>query len=195
MKERKPSFLERLTGTRVVGEGGSENERSGGNVLSEKPWSSRIDNTGVTSVADAVSAEEQRSENSETTVDEDAVEPEQAEETADEEEAGLAIYMYESDNELIIQSMIAGVTPENLHIAITREMVTIKGKRVAPEGIPEEHRLEQELYWGPFSREIPLPFEIDTDGAEAVEKYGLLVIRLPKLDFSKTQELKVKSIE
>ena len=102
--------------------------------------------------------------------------------------------MYRKEKELIIQSMIAGVTPENLHITITRDAVTLSGKRVAPHGIPEGDYLEHELYWGKFSREIKLPFEIDTDGAEAVEKYGLLIIRLPKLDTTRTQELKVTSI-
>jgi HSP20 family protein len=107
----------------------------------------------------------------------------------------MAIDMYESDNELVIQGMIAGVTPENLHISITRTSVTIKGKRTGPQGIPDEHYVSRELYWGPFSRVIELPYEVDTDGAEAIEKYGLLIIRLPKVDTERTAELKVKSIQ
>jgi HSP20 family protein len=117
------------------------------------------------------------------------------EDDEEDEEPGLAVDIYESDNELVLQGMIAGVTPENLHISITRNSVTIRGKRNAPQGIPEEHYISRELYWGSFSRVIELPYEVDTEGAEAVEKYGLLIIRLPKLDVARTQELKVKSIQ
>ena len=128
-------------------------------------------------------------EETEAAADEQYDENEELDETGP---AGLAIDMYESDNELVIQSMIAGVTPDHLHVSITRDMVTISGRRVAPQGISEEQYIEHELYWGEFEREIRLPFEINTDGAEAIEKYGLLIIRLPRLNM-RMQELKVKS--
>ena len=176
MQERKQSFLERLTGAQVLDDdaphmsGAPRQARNSGNIHHEQPRAGEEDRY----------------------VEDDEVEDTDTE--ADDDEAGLAIDMYESDNELVIQSMIAGVTTENLQIAITRDMVTIRGKRIPLHGIPEERYIERELFWGVFSREIPLPFEIDTDGAEAVEKYGLLIIRLPKLDTNRIQELKVKSI-
>lgn len=189
MKERKPSFLERLTGTRsidggITGEGGLVN----GNVLSEKPWSKQVDNVAEESKKNTYAKSAGVMEPLE-----EKGSPEERDDDDGDAKPGLAIDMYEEDNELIIQSMVAGVTPENLHVTITRDVVTIEGKRVAPKGIPEEMYVERELYWGEFSREITLPFEIDADGAEAVEKYGLLIIRLPRLDTGKAQELKVKS--
>ncbi|MDO8521459.1 MAG: Hsp20/alpha crystallin family protein [bacterium] len=202
MREKKQSFLERLTGTRVISNEEGRGARAGGNVLSEKPWSPRLDNAKPQGVANMYTkyppdnhAEEGRSEPEPDEEDEDDPKPKDAPDDEEEDSASLAIDMYESDNELIVQCMIAGVMPEDLHVAITRERVTISGERVAPEGIPEDQYIAQELYWGSFSRDITLPFEIDTEGAEAVEKYGLLVIRLPKLNTGKTQELKVKSVE
>ena len=196
MKERKQSFLERLTGTRVVSNGLPQKGKRRGDdhVLSDEPWSVRVDD---------VAAEENEENTYMKNTSERAGkegwgnddEYSGGEELADSDEAGLALDMYETDNELVIQSMVAGVMPENLHITITRSTVTLSGKRVAPRGIPKGDYLEQELYWGKFSRVITLPFEIDTDGAEAVEKYGLLIIRLPRLDTTKTQELKVRSIQ
>ncbi len=38
-----------------------------------------------------------------------------------------------------------------------------------------------------------LPAEIDVDEAEAVEKFGLLILRLPKLDKNRQTKLKVKA--
>ncbi len=188
MKEGKQSFLERLTGTRVVVDKESHAVARPSIANSTiKPWTPELDHE-----AESVDQGDDAHEQDESEVE---VEPAQdADESDSDEVAGLAIDMYESDNELVIQCMIAGVTPENLHIAITRDTVTMRGNRIAPHGIPDGHYIERELYWGIFEREIALPFEINTDGAEAVEKYGLLIIRLPKLDTNRMQELKVKSI-
>ncbi len=185
MNDRKQSFLERLTGIQKIGDeefSGKENVHGEHNEPPLKPWSPAVYNEGAYPEEDEVLHHEDKAENEDETEEES------------EEEAGLAIDIYESDNELIIQSMIAGITPDNLHISITRDTVTLSGRRIAPQGIPDEHYITRELYWGTFSRVIDLPFEINTDGAEAVEKYGLLIIRLPKLDTHRTQELRVKSV-
>lgn len=191
MTDHKQSFLERLTGIRKMDDEEFFDHSSTGrerNDASLKPHAEQYDNR---------EAEREHYTNprlSREQAIEDAPEEEVVAEEEEEEEAGLAIDMYESDNELIIQSMIAGITPDNLHIAITRDSVTLSGRRVAPQGITEEQYMTREIYWGTFSRVVELPFEINTDGAEAVEKYGLLIIRLPKLDTHRTHQLRVKSI-
>ena len=172
MLGRKQSFLEHLTGSRPY----TEAEIEPSEVQEYSPQ-----HTDVVSSAIDEGHEEQLDE---------ALLPEEEE---IDEIPGLAIDMYESDHELVIQCMIAGVTPENLHISITRNTVTLEGKRNGPE-VPDDQYVDRELYWGPFSREIELPFEIDPDGAEAIEKYGLLSIRLPRFDTARIQELKVKSV-
>ena len=111
----------------------------------------------------------------------------------EEQEGELAVDVYQTPNEIIIQTMVAGVKPEDLAISITREMVTIKGEREAIRTIAEEDYFQRELYWGSFSRTILLPAEIETEEAEALEKHGLLTIRLPKIDKDKTAKLKVKT--
>jgi HSP20 family protein len=90
--------------------------------------------------------------------------------------------------------MVAGVQPDNLSITITRDMITIKGKREENQSIDKENYFVQELYWGSFSRTISLPEEVDPEEAEAVERHGLLIIKLPKLDKNRETKLKIKSI-
>lgn len=108
------------------------------------------------------------------------------------EEAQLTIDVYETPNDIIIKTMVAGVKPEDLDVAITREMVTIRGKREEDRTVSGEDYYHRELYWGSFSRTIVLPKEVDIEEAEAVEKYGLLILKLPKLDKNKEARLKVK---
>lgn len=112
----------------------------------------------------------------------------------EEEEAQLTVDLYQTQTDIIVQTMIAGVMPENLSIIITRDMITIKGKREENRSINSENYFVQELYWGAFSRTISLPEEIDPEESEAVEKHGLLIIKLPKVNKEKKTQLKVKSI-
>lgn len=115
----------------------------------------------------------------------------------DEEEAGvgeLSVDVYETPKEIIIEAMIAGVKPEDLHIATTHNTITISGKREANTHIKADDYIVQELYWGQFSRTVELPNDIAVDDAEAVEKHGLLIVRLPKIDKDRNVKVRVKSI-
>ena len=110
-----------------------------------------------------------------------------------EEEGELTIDMYQTPEMIVVKSMIAGVRPEDLDISITRDMVTIRGKREEEKVANDEDFFAHELYWGSFSRTITLPQEIDVDEAEAIEKHGLLILKLPKLDKRRQSKLKVRT--
>lgn len=112
----------------------------------------------------------------------------------DMEEGELSVDVYQTPTEIIIEAMVAGVKPEDLHLSITRDMVTIKGRRDGNTQITGDDYFYKELYWGTFTRTILLPHEVEIEEAEAVEKHGLLIIRLPKVDKARQQKLKVKSI-
>ncbi|MBP7006772.1 MAG: Hsp20/alpha crystallin family protein [Candidatus Pacebacteria bacterium] len=109
------------------------------------------------------------------------------------EEAELAVDVYQTSSEIIIQTMVAGVKPDDLDLTIARNMITIKGKRDDNRTIDEEDYFTKELYWGAFSRTILLPQEVEPEEAEAIEKQGLLTIKLQKIDKEKKTNLKVKS--
>lgn len=108
------------------------------------------------------------------------------------EEGELNVDVYQNQNEIVIKTMVAGVKPEDLDVAISRDMVTVKGKRENERTIADDDYFHKELYWGSFSRTVVLPEEIDVDAAEAVEKHGLLIIKLPKLDKNRQTRLKVR---
>jgi len=105
----------------------------------------------------------------------------------------LAVDVYQTPSHIIIKAMIAGVKPEDLDVSITRDMVTIRGRREQHTEGTSGDFFFQELYWGSFSRTIVLPQEVEIEEAEASEKHGLLMIKLPKLDKGRAAKLKVKS--
>lgn len=119
---------------------------------------------------------------------------EEEEDELEMEEGELSVDVYQTPTEIIIEAMVAGVKPEDLHLSITRDMVVIKGRREGNTQISDDDYFYKELYWGSFSRTILLPHEIEIEEAEAVEKHGLLILRMPKLDKARQTKLKVKSI-
>ncbi len=109
-------------------------------------------------------------------------------------EAELAVDVYQTPTDIVIQTMVAGVKPDDLDLNIARDVITIHGKRDENKNIDEDNYFTQELYWGKFSRTILLPQEVEPEEAEATERHGLLTIRLQKVDKGKKNTIKVKSI-
>lgn len=111
-----------------------------------------------------------------------------------EEPAGeLAVDVYQTPDAIVVKALVAGVQPQSIDIALTREMLTISGRREDEREVEDDGYFQRELYWGSFSRTILLPEEIDVDMAEASEKHGILMIRLPKINKKKQTKLKVRS--
>ncbi len=165
---KKRSFLERLTGSIRLEDQEEEQAESSSNSIKKI-------NLNVRDTEKLVNKEK------DSNLDED-------------QEAELTIDLYQTNSEIIVQAMIAGVHPDNLTINITRDSITIKGKREENQSISRENYFVQELFWGTFSRTITLPEEVNPEEAEAIEKHGLLIIKLPKIDKNKETKLKVKSI-
>ncbi|MDP2696185.1 MAG: Hsp20/alpha crystallin family protein [bacterium] len=110
----------------------------------------------------------------------------------DDGEGQLTIDVFQTPQEIVVESPIAGVKPEDLDVQITSESVTIRGRREKEKAVKEEDYFYQECYWGRFSRSIILPQEVDADEAKANLKNGVLTIRLPKINRQKVKKLNVK---
>ncbi len=105
----------------------------------------------------------------------------------------LAVDIYQTQDAIVVKALVAGVQPQSIDISLTREMLTISGSRQDEREVEDDNYFQRELYWGSFSRTILLPEEVDVDMAEASEKHGILMIRLPKINKKKETKLKVRS--
>ena len=110
------------------------------------------------------------------------------------DEAELTVDVYQTADSIVVKAMIAGVRPEDMDVVITRDEVTIRGHREEERVSNADDYFLRELYWGSFARTVALPEEIDVEEAEAIEKHGLLILKLPKIDKRKQAKLKVKTI-
>ena len=111
-----------------------------------------------------------------------------------ESEGQLTIDVYQTPNEIVIKSTIAGVKPEDIDITMANDMITIKGIRKKDDNnVKEEDYYYQECYWGPFSRSVILPVDVEVDQAQAGMKNGILTIKLPKVEKVKTRKIMIMS--
>jgi len=168
MLKTKKSFFERVTGAASVE---PENERA------ERPMS--------------VFSEEEETEMMMNTEPKRSVFAEE-ENFSSDAEGQLTIDVYQTENEIVIKSTIAGVKPEDLDVSINNDMVTIRGERKNEEVVSAENYYYQECYWGNFSRSVVLPVDILSEKSEASLKNGILTIRLPKADTRKIKKLQVR---
>ncbi|MDP1845893.1 MAG: Hsp20/alpha crystallin family protein [Candidatus Moranbacteria bacterium] len=184
MKEKK-SFFERLTGARRAE---SDSQRQGSPYNYSPAPAAPVSYEGAHSIQPQASPQEDY-----------AVEPtaqnapaEQDENWAGDSEGQLTIDVYQTENDIVIKSTIAGVKPEDLDVSINNDMVTIRGDRKNEEKVEGENYYYQECYWGTFSRSVILPVEVLADKIEASMKNGILTVRLPKADTTKTKKIQVR---
>lgn len=108
------------------------------------------------------------------------------------EEGQLAIDAYQDEDNVVLKAPIAGVSIEDLEISITDEVVTVKGTRRNEAEIERQNYFVQECYWGSFMRSYILPVSVDAAKAEAFLRNGILTIKIPKQEKTKTRVLKVQ---
>lgn len=109
------------------------------------------------------------------------------------EEGQLTIDVFQDADNIFVQSAVAGVDPDDLDVNITKEAVTIRGKRERTQKVEEEDYFYQECFWGSFSRSVVLPQAVDPDKSSASLKNGVLTVKMPRLDRKKGKSVKVKT--
>ena len=115
--------------------------------------------------------------------------------SSSKEEGQLAIDVYETENDIVVQSTIGGIKAEDLDISIEDDMVTIRGSRenkIEKEG---KKYFYQECYWGAFMRKLILPEEVDASKSKAVIKEGILTLSMPKIHRKTKKKIAVEQEE
>ena len=117
----------------------------------------------------------------------------QADEWMSEEEfeGQLAVDVYQTKDKIIVKAPIAGVKPEDIDVAISEDVVTIRGDRKDEFAVEKDNYYVQECFWGAFSRSVILPTSTVAEKAEASLKDGVLTIQIPKV----VQEDRIKKIK
>ncbi len=105
----------------------------------------------------------------------------------------LALDVYETDDNLVVEASLPGISPDEVDISVVGNTLTIKGEHEEKEEKEEKGKYHfRERRYGAFHRTISLPVEVDANKAEAVFENGVLKLTLPKVEEAKPKRIEVK---
>ena len=104
-----------------------------------------------------------------------------------------AVDMYEDNDNVVVETQLAGIDPEKIDISIENDVLCIKGEGEKKIEVEEKNYYRKEIRRGNFYRSIPLPTRVDGDKASAVAEEGILKIYIPKASEAKPKSIKIKT--
>lgn len=100
--------------------------------------------------------------------------------------------IYQSNGEVVVKAALPGIKPDDVEISVSGDTLTIRGEHKEEEEVREDDYFRRELRYGGVSRSVPLPMEVQSDGAEASYDDGMLTVTLPKGDKQKPRQIKIR---
>ncbi len=106
---------------------------------------------------------------------------------------GVALDVQTEKDEYVLRADVPGLKPEDLHVEVVDNTVTIHGEIKEESKTEQDNFLLQERRYGQFSRSVTLPTPLDPGKAEATIENGVLILRLPKAEEAKPKMITVKA--
>lgn len=103
-----------------------------------------------------------------------------------------SIDVYQTKDEVIVETPLAGIDPDKVNISIENDILTIEGKTEKKSEIEEKSYYRKEVRYGAFHRVVALPAAVKGDEAKAAYEKGILKIIIPKEERAKPKKVKVE---
>ncbi len=103
-----------------------------------------------------------------------------------------AIDVYQDNDNLIVETSLPSIDPENVDISVENDVLTISGETKEKKEVKKEDFYRKEIREGSFSRSVILPLGVKGQDAEAEYENGILKIILPKAEEAKPKKIAVK---
>ena len=111
-------------------------------------------------------------------------------------EAFAAINLWANEKEAILTAEIPGVDPESISVKVHGRVFSMEGERVrehAPERLDAEC-IRKEREHVPFSREVELPFEIESEHVRADYHHGVMTVMMPMREEVRARQVEVERL-
>jgi len=102
--------------------------------------------------------------------------------------------LYETDEALVLEMAVPGLSAEEIDISLEGNKLTIRGEHKAVEDQGVRRYYLQEIPHGSFVRSFTLPVEINPDEVKAEFKKGVLRLTMPKAETARAKRIPI-SIE
>ena len=104
-----------------------------------------------------------------------------------------AVDVKESAEAVVVKAEVPGMDAKDINIAVTGEVLTIKGEKKSEREEKEENYHLVERTYGSFSRSLVLPAAVDLDKIEAKYDQGVLTVTCPKKEEVKPKAIEIKT--
>src|SRR3954470_23307774 len=93
-----------------------------------------------------------------------------------------------------LRASLPGVQPDDVHLSVQGETLTIRGERKAEESEPSARWLLRERRPGAVERTVTLPGSVDVEAARASYENGVLTLSLPKATQAQPRKIRVDGV-
>lgn len=97
----------------------------------------------------------------------------------------------EENDKIIVTTDLPGVDKENIELSVKDNFLIIKAAKKQEDKTEKEDYLRKERSFMRYYRKIPLPEDVNEEGATAQLKNGVLTITLPKVKSSSGKKIKI----
>ncbi len=104
-----------------------------------------------------------------------------------------AVNIWQGDDAVAITAELPGVDSSDLEVSVNDNVLTISGRRTAPDAEVEAVWHRRERTHGEFSRSIRLPFEAEDDKVEARLQNGVLRVVVGMPEAQKPRRIAIKA--
>ena len=99
----------------------------------------------------------------------------------------------ETKDAMMVTAELPGLDAEDIDVALTGDLLTIKGEKEKKTEEKEEQYHRTERTYGAFLRSVRLPMAVDGSKVTATFKNGVLAVTLPKTPAAKAATIPVKA--
>jgi HSP20 family protein len=103
-----------------------------------------------------------------------------------------AVKVSEGQNNICVDAELPGMDVDDVEVTIINNVLLLRGERKEEQGEDRENVLRREFSYGVFTRQIPLPSDVDAERAEARMEKGVLHLVLPKAESAKQRRIEIR---
>jgi HSP20 family protein len=102
--------------------------------------------------------------------------------------------MHETENEVVLNFELPGVSEKDVALSITGDLLTLKGERTVNHEFKDDNAYHAERVYGKFERSVQLPVPVQSEKVKATYRDGVLEVKLPKAEEVKPKAIKIDII-
>ncbi len=107
--------------------------------------------------------------------------------------ASFPVNVYRVGDELKLEALIPGASPEDIDLNVHQGVLTISATRHGWEPGEGERAYLREIFGGEFTRSFSLPFPVDVERVAADFADGVLTLTLPLAEAAKPKKIPIGS--